>query len=389
MKIMLINSLYPPYVIGGAERVTQALAEGLAQRGHQVSVVCLASEGQARTEQYRGVTVHRLKLSNLYWPFGSERPGAARRLLWHARDTHNPAMARAVGAVMDQERPEVVHTHNLAGLSTAVWGAVRARGVRLVHTLHDYYLLCPKATMYKNSRNCETQCPDCRVFSEGRKRATTQVDAVVGVSQFILDRHLSYGCFRPAQAEVVHNAWTRGELPQPAPRQRTGPLRLGFLGRLSEEKGFELLLQAMRQLPPDQVSLLVAGKGTAEFEARMRSEYPLNNVEYLGFVQPNELYKQIDVLVVPSLWNEPFGNVVFESYFYGIPVIGSNLGGIPEQIQPDLTGWIIETSTIELSSKINMILSSIISTQMRSFLSEYLKYFLPERLLKQYEHVYR
>jgi glycosyltransferase involved in cell wall biosynthesis len=79
-------------------------------------------------------------------------------------DIYNPLMAWEVKKIIDREQPDLVHTHNLQGFSVAAWKVVKKRGLPLVHTMHDYYLLCPRNTMFGGGRNC-TELVDVFIFS--------------------------------------------------------------------------------------------------------------------------------------------------------------------------------------------------------------------------------
>jgi len=344
MKVLIVNSLYEPYAVGGAERVVRTLAEGLRDAGDEPVVVSLTPERGRSAGEVSGVRVHYLPLHNLYWPYGREEPPGYAKPLYHAADALNPRMGHALGRVLDEERPALVHTHNLAGHSAAAWRAVRARGLPLVHTLHDYYLLCPRTSMFRDGRNCQGQHLDCRAFTLPRRRLSTLPDAVTGVSRFLLERHLEHGCFPGVRRrEVIPNGvpLPDGEDGAPAPGAPGGSLRLGYIGQLTPVKGVSLLLEAVRGLPPGGWELRVAGKGAPEYEAELRALAP-PGVEFLGFTTPADFFRHVDVLVVPSLWHEPFGMVIVEAFARGIPVLASRRGGIPEIVEDGRTGWLFD-----------------------------------------------
>ncbi|HEX7126918.1 MAG TPA: glycosyltransferase family 4 protein [Thermodesulfobacteriota bacterium] len=342
-KVLLCNTLYHPNVLGGAERSVQLLAESLVERGHAAVVVSLGRERARRTDEVRGVRVHYLPLRNLYWPFGGPAPAAARRALWHALDSYNPRMAAEVGAVLDEERPDLVHTHTIAGFSAAVWRAARQRGLPLVHTLRDQYLLCPRTTMFRNGRDCETPCLSCRAYAWPRRRLTAQVDVVTGVSRFILDRHLGRGYFTDARRAVVYNACRPPARPPDAPvGARPGPLRIGYLGRLHPSKGVDRLVQAFCSIEPGAAELWIAGTGRPDDEAALRAGAGTRaDVRWLGFVEPEALLAAVDLLVVPSLWHDTAPRVVLEAFAHGVPVVGSTRGGIPELVAEG-AGWLFD-----------------------------------------------
>ncbi len=343
MKIVFINSLYAPTVMGGAERVLQSLAEELLAAGHEPVVVCMAEQPGIRTDAVNGVRVHRVGLRNLYWPFPADDRPAALKPLWHAIDTYNHAMASAVGGIVRRERPDVVHTHTIFGLSVQVWRAVARVGVPLIHTLHDYYALCPRASMFRDGRNCDAQHADCRLFAAPRIRLSRRVDAVVSVSQFVLDRHLALGAFVGVPRQrVIHNMFRPPRPPGAHDRPEGGPIRIGFIGRLDPIKGVELLLDEVGRLPAGNFELCIAGRGAPSYEAWLRARVARPDIHFLEWVDPHHFLDAMDVLVVPSVYHEPLGTVMIEALSHGVPVIGSRRGGTPELIEDQVTGLLFE-----------------------------------------------
>ncbi|MGC3990955.1 MAG: glycosyltransferase [Chthoniobacteraceae bacterium] len=133
MKLLILNSLYSPNIFGGAERSVQFLAEALVAEGVEVSVLSLnPGEGHAR-DTVNGVRVHYVGLPNIYWPFGRTQKTRG-SMLWHAVDMYNPLTQSACKAVMREEKPDVVHSNLLVGLSVSAWQT--AREARPAH--HPY-----------------------------------------------------------------------------------------------------------------------------------------------------------------------------------------------------------------------------------------------------------
>jgi len=138
-----------------------------------------------------------------------------------------------------------------------------------------------------------------------------------------------------------------------------GPVfKLGYLGRISEDKGIRVLLNAIEQIPQGQIKLILAGAGPLAQEAQSR-----NFVEYLGLIPHSkafEFYQNIDCFILPSQtrknWKEQFGRVIVESFAAGKPVIGSDSGSIPEVLTKLSWPWIFpEKSSIALAEKIQEI----------------------------------
>ena len=386
MKPLFICSLYYPNQLGGAEKVVRSLAEGMLQHGHQPVVVSTQDGPGDRVDQVNGVKVYYIGLKNIYWPHTrKERPGIA-RALWHGIDRYNPLMERAVARVLDSEKPDVVNTHNLAGFSCAVWNPVKSRRLPLIHTLHDYSLMCPKTSMFKDGENCQEQCTTCALYRSPSKRMSQTVSHVVGVSRFTLERHLAAGYFQAARhAQVIHNGLP-GQ-PSASPRQEGAgrPLQLGYVGHLIPLKGIRELVRQMGDWDWGQCELLVAGNGAAAYEAMLRAEAP-KNVRFLGFVNPEEVYRAIDVLVVPSLSHEALATTVPEAYMHGVPVIVSRRGGLPEMVEEGRTGLSYEPlEPGALREAVNVFLRDrTILQDMRRLALEKAKYFMLERMRTQY-----
>jgi glycosyltransferase involved in cell wall biosynthesis len=379
MKIALVNDKYIHHAGGGAQESVRILAESLAARGHQVSVWTTTYQPNQRrtTEVHAKVKVTFLPVANVYWPHG-KRPSYLKPL-WHAIDSHNPIMARQIGQLLDEEKPDILHTNILAGFSPAIWAEASRRGIPVVHTMRDYYLICPKGSKFKDGAECESPCASCRLYSLPKKIATRHVDAIVSIS-----RHLSraHGIAAPIR-EVIHNGYKAGGmLPQ---KQNGAGLKVGFLGRLFETKGIELLMEAVRQI--DSTFLFIAGQGLPGYLDELRQRAPSRTV-FLGTFAPRNLFEMINVLVVPSLWHEPFGRVAIEALAWGIPVIASERGGLPEIVQPGVNGWLFEPNEPDSLTHILRALTPEACGSMRKACLESSRAFLPEVITAQYEQLY-
>ena len=338
MKILIANTLYFPDEPGGAEISTRLLAEGLVRAGIEVCVVCATGTGADRVDDVNGVKVYRLRSVNLYWPHVREKHGRVAKLIWHAIDVYNVIMSRKLSSIIAREKPDVISTSNLSCLSVDIWRLARNAGVPIVHTARDYYLMCPTAIMFSHAKPCERQCGVCSVYAQPKRVASARVAAAVGVSRFVLQKHLESGYFsRATRTAVIYNACESNEDSTSAQRTRRyqgGPVRLGLLGRVSREKGLEVLLEQLLADNTLQWTLAVGGHADADYLESVKAKYDDPRVEYLGRVNPDEFFDGIDILVVPSIWNEPFGRVTVEAYSHGVPVVGANTGGIPEVIEP-------------------------------------------------------
>jgi len=330
MKIVIIGSLYAPHIVGGAEVSTQILAEALASEA-EVHMVTLGpqkrSEG-VRKERIAGVTVHRLPHHNLYWLGDSKGRGTLPRTIRRLVDLYNPRLIGAVRELMQDIRPDLIHTQNLSGFGAAVWTAAPKSGTPIVHTLRDYSLLSPFSSPLNNPALARLYAMTSGAFSR-------RVAAVVGISSHILRRHTDAGLFPNAERRVIPNA-VEGEIAAPpGKRFDPGPLTIGYFGRIEPEKGVRELIDAVLPLPRDIVArVLVCGEGGQKAQLQELCARD-DRFVFLGKVKPAEARRRMgeaDVNFVPSIWEEPFGRVIIESYQVGTPVYAARVGGIPDAV---------------------------------------------------------
>ena len=348
MKCCIISTLYPPNIVGGAEKVTAKLANALVKAGHSVTVITLHDSSEPKIEFVDGVKVYYLPIDNLYWPFQTAvKPPAWKRILWHFVDMWNFKAASRVGKILDAEKPDIMNCNNVTGFSVAVWNEAKKRGIKIIQTLHDYSLLCPRGTLTKNGNLCETRCGFCVTMSLPKFVASRMVDHVVGVSKYVAAKHREFSYFSNAKQSVIHNIC---ELPQSrdkVSRDAAKPFTFGFIGRVEHEKGIEILLQAVMHLQQGDWRLLIAGRGRDEYVNGLKTKYPNPNIQWLGFTKPDDFYAQIDVLIVPSIWPEPLPGVIAEAGARDIPIILSNMGGMPEFLHMGVRGVALPAGNVQ------------------------------------------
>ena len=392
MRVLHLGSLYPPYVVGGAERVVEILAEGMAAQGTATGVAHLvprATPGSWRN----GVGIYPLNSRNPLWIETSARyPGVVRQFNKLAT-LFNFMTERDFDALLAAYIPDIVHTHSMVELTPLMWDAAKARGAQIIHTLHDYDLLCIRGALFKNGRNCSPAHAACSLFSKVKKRHHRHIDHVVGVSESILRTHLDHGFFQHLPERSRHVVWN----PVRAPRSttsaavgRTGPLRFGFLGRLVAEKGIDLLLAACRDLPAEGWELKVAGRPPTD-DSSLRRQASGLPIEFLGFVEPTSFLQQLDVLIAPSVWAEPFGLTVVEAYAAGIPVLGAASGGIAEVIGSVDPRWLVrpDDAGALAHAMAELIVRGRAGLAARPDFSAVLSRTEPDYAIDRYLHIYR
>ena len=347
MKILFLNTHYSPNSFGGTEVVLQTLVEGIASKGNEVVVLSTADQKGLYKDEVNGIRVWRVGIRNLYCPVPTSHPPVLERRLWHLLDSYNLAMGRLLKTILDIEKPSVASVHNTAGWSVSAWTSLHDAGVPVVQVLHDHYLICPTSTMFKGGRNCGRQCLSCKILRLPHARLSQKLSAVVGVSRFILKRHQQMGFFKgvPGQS-VIFNARKSADIflksTQGFRRQGEKKIRFGFIGSLFPGKGVEDLIQAYLRGSSDSSELWIAGAGDEKYERRLHELSAGSSVKFLGRMHPGDFYPNVDVVVVPSRWNEAFTMVVMEAMAFGKTVIAYAVGGIPELLKNGETGILVK-----------------------------------------------
>jgi glycosyltransferase involved in cell wall biosynthesis len=344
-KILFLNKYEPSGNRGGVEMTLKHLVLGLKSHGVEPVVLATGTAPGLHKEEVDGVVVWRTGIDNPYVRSGSH-PRKLARLLWHAKDSYNLAARRPLAQVLEYERPDIVSVHNLSGWSVAAWRTISDAHIPIVHVLHDQYLLCANATMFREGRNCRQRCLKCRLLRVPHGRLSSRVAAVVGVSKFVLDRHIKFGYFEATPIRrIIHDARDvrmLGAQSRSIETMQRERLRFGFIGRLGPGKGIEPLLNAFARSPGLNAELWVAGGGSPAYVEGLRRRHECERVRFLGRVVQSDFFPEVDVVVVPSLWEDAFPGVIIEALAFGKPVIGSRRGGIPEIIRDGENGVLID-----------------------------------------------
>lgn len=339
MRILIFHNWYQQ--AGGEDSVVRAEMRVLGDHGHDVSLL------DADNKVISGLGAKVRTATNV---------------------AHSPEAYAHVQRELERMRPEVVHVHNFFPLLTpAVLDACRDAGVPIVHTLHNFRLLCPAATMLRDGQPCEL-CLTGSVFNAIRHRCyrhsyagSAAVAWMVSVHRHLMtfqrkvDRFIALTEFEktvfvragfPAEHIAVRSPGT----PDPGlpygdrrRRPREGHERYAlFLGRLSPEKGVETLLRAWRDV---SMELRIAGAGPLVHAVRAADRDPRERVRYLGELDSHQVSMQLhgaDFLVMPSECNETFGMVIAEAFAHGVPVLATGIGGVGEIVRPGVNGLLYE-----------------------------------------------
>ncbi|MSR74098.1 MAG: glycosyltransferase [Planctomycetes bacterium] len=355
MKILLIGAGYPPEGRGGTEVHMQQLARALQQRGHAVRV--LARMGRADLPDYAvergahaGIDV--LRVNYMF------RDAASLEWIWH-----NPNINRLVGEELDRDRPDLVHVHHVTCLSTSMLDEVRARGIALVMTLHDFWTVCPRGQRITPELEvCKTldreRCAPCLsrlwphfgVSADALRMADAAIlqrllacDALITPSAFHRERMLEAG-LDPARTYVIEHGLDHALIPART-QHNFPPRRVGFIGSVIPSKGVHVLVEAMNLIGQPNVECRIHGEavnhhGDTSYSQRLqvlaRSDLPIQFAGPYSQAELPGILAELDVLVVPSLWWESFCLTIREAMLAGVPVVASDHGAMQEALQGTL-----------------------------------------------------
>jgi glycosyltransferase involved in cell wall biosynthesis len=346
LRILVVSSLYPPHVVGGAEVVAQRQAHSLRKRGHSVTVFAgrlPASDipdGSLDVETDNGIKVYRVPL--------------------HSLDTgenfHIQHIATRLTSVLLAENPDIVHFHNVIGLGASLIPLASGMGYRTVVTLHDYWGFCYRATAMRNDGS-ECQAPnECALACQPAIKLS-------GSAMYIpmrLRRDYVAWCLESADllicpSEALFQAYQRADIGSPGQyvvqsngidlsairvgkAKASEQIRFTCIAYLGEHKGIPDLLAAATKLADDKtiaekwsITLIGDGHLRGMVEEAAHSDRLAGKVRYLGRMpreQVLEVLEETDVVILPSRWpeNEPVS--LLEAIAAGRAQIATDLGGM-------------------------------------------------------------
>lgn len=375
MRILLVIHGYPPRYNAGSEVYTQSLARALADR-HEVRVF-------ARYED--PFVAH-------YSPADESDHGDARIRLRvvnnpESRDRYRHSeIDAALARMLDEFRPDIVHVNHVSHLSTSMLAVVAKRGIPLVYTLHDFWLMCPRGQFMQRTsgvgeepypqcdgqddRKCAQKCyplyfsgsPDeweadtarWAAWVGERMRHVREVMALVDVfiapSQHVLSRHRDDFGIPAAKLAYLDYGF---DLDRLTGRERQADNRyvFGYIGTHTPAKGIHQLIEAFGRLKGAPL-LRVWGRPREPYTSslrRMAAALPdgaAARVEWMGEYQNErivtDVFNHVDSIVVPSIWTENSPLVIHEAQHARVPVITADAGGMSEYVRHEVNGLLFK-----------------------------------------------
>lgn len=352
---MINKFLYPN---GGSETYMFKLGDFLKAHGHEVQYFGMDHEGRCVGNRVNAYT------SDMNFHGGAKLS----KLVYALKTIYSVEARKKLRLVLENFRPDAVHLNNFnyqltpsVILEIHEWRRKSRQKCPIVYTAHDYQLICPNH-MCRNpitGENCEKcltgafyNCVKGKCIHKSmaksavgmaeayfwkRKGTYRYIDSIICCSEF-LKRKMDRNPILAARTILLpHFSDTTGEK-----KAREGEYVLYF-GRYSEEKGIRTLTRACRELP--DIPFVFAGSGPLDELLK-----DISNIKDIGF-QTDKMLKQIirkaQFVILPSEWYEAFGLSAMEAVSLGTPVLGANIGGIPEVVRNGFTGELFESGDIE------------------------------------------
>ena len=337
-------------MIGGAEHSVKLLAEGLVRFGHKVFVYSMDATPIDKLyicENINGVSVFRGYDSSVYDALIEKKDTISRRYLRLMHCYYNRKALTALKEILVINKIDIVHTNNIHFFSINIFECIHRLNIPIVHTLRDYWLI-DRTTEIGRSNALVSFIHKMLVKNKTEKN----VDFVTAPSSKMLSvfKHQNY--FLNTKSECVVNCIDIDlrlleEQIRLKEERKSQDFRFLYVGKIASYKGVELLLDSFSKLEDQSISLTLCGDGPLSQYVIDKSKND-KRIKFRGKLLKDELsdeYQKADVLVVPSLWEEPFGRIIIEGSQYGLVLIGSNRGGIPETIKRMNSGIVFDTTT--------------------------------------------
>ena len=362
MKILMVNKFLHPN--GGSETYIFKLGEYLHSIGHQVQFFGMEHEGRCVGNNVGAYT------SDMDFHGGSKLS----KLTYPIKTIYSTEARRKIRLVLDDFCPDVVHLNNFNYqltpsiiLEVRKWERETGHKCRIVFTAHDYQVICPNHMLNNpnTGENCEkclgghfSNCIKGRCIHGSTAKSVIgamegwfwkfrgvykQIDSIICCSEFLKTK-MDSNPVLAGKTVALHNF--TDEIKRTETEKKDYVL---YFGRFSKEKGIDTLIKVCRALP--QIRFVFAGTGPLEDEIAS-----IGNIENVGFKKGEELEKLIreaSFSVYPSEWYENCPFSVMESQMFGTPVLGAEIGGIPELIEVGVTGELFESGNAQqLTEKI-------------------------------------
>lgn len=413
MKIAQVIHSFPNYNVAGTEVYTYNLTKKLAER-NKVDIFCRINDPNIKEyelikENYNGLSIY--TINNTFKDYISFK-----------QTYKNDYIAEKFGKFLDETTPDIIHIQHLMFLSVSIIEEIEKRNIPVVFTLHDYWLFCPQSQLLRsNMVDCKEynylECTDCvahqLIINKGLIRSYRSLHKIIPVQVLHLFKQ---GCLSYVKSITLFQKKTSGQIKQRleyikevcekvnlfiAPsvfikkkfldfgistdriiisryginrnpfvnsyKKKSDKLRFAYIGTLLPHKGVHVMIKAFNRIKHDRVELSIYGKlypyaGFEYYPNYLKKLAKNRNIRFMGGFDNNDIsdiFANIDVLIVPSIWPENSPLVIQEAFLARTPVIASDIGGIPELVKHNINGLLFRANEPnDLYDKIKLIIDN-------------------------------
>ncbi len=418
---------------GGIIIAAESLMKGQKKIGHNVRYFCGGRYNLLKNKPYiksyarNDIKVYELVNSpNLIWDFGSIR--------YHI---HNPDAEFYFEKIVKEFQPEVVHIQELESLSAGIIDICKKHSIPTVMTLRNYWPLCPQRDLidfndrvcmdyqdgfkcrecnvlpltsrfrwmllaylgikkvpqsltdmysfYENFMSRYEETPQLRYFIQRRKQFVERLNSIklIALSTRVKEIYEMFGVCSDNITVINSSSDAIGFIRREERKEPVDVIRFGYMGGIQRNKGVHIILDAFHEISGSEKCVLnIHGDYRSEYGLSLVKKSRDPRVSFYGdyrYENLNNVLETIDVGIIPSVWEETGPQVAFEMLHAGIPVIGSNIGGIPDFVVDGVNGFLFEPGN-----------SSDLADKMRRFIenpklvSEFSANTKPHKTLEEY-----
>lgn len=327
MKIANINNLYKPYNKGGAEKSCERLILELEKEGNSCFVITskpkkFLEANQSPKTYYLNSSYYNLNQKNIVY-----------RFFWQIGNIFNFGQADKIKKILLSEKPDLVISHNLMGIGIKTFKIIEELNIEHHHVLHDIQLIHPAGLIIFGQEKIINSLP-AKIYQKIIKKIVGSPNKIISPSNWLLQEHLKKGYFPKSKTLVRPNPQPFAEKKEIIRDKNKEQTEFVFLGQLEKHKGIIFLIETFKKIDNTNIKLKIVGDGSLMENIKLLTQND-TRIQILGPKNPEiiaQILQEADCLIVPSLCYENSPTVIREAKNFNLPIIASNLGGIPELI---------------------------------------------------------
>jgi GT2 family glycosyltransferase/glycosyltransferase involved in cell wall biosynthesis/predicted SAM-dependent methyltransferase len=370
----ILMTMYGWNESGGGTSYPKAIAKELVQNGHSVTVLYAGGKSLVSTEPYFVETSIEDGV-NLYGIFNRPTTFLDDKNL--KRELQYPEIDAIFSSILDSVKPEIVHFHNFLGLGYSLATIAKEFGATTYFTTHNYHCIDPKLYMINENlerwkstsfeENSDMVKNDTSILIDYNFRKeqiltvlTSSIDTILPVSHRQKKLFEEFG-IASEKMKVVNQIAEIHKLGQNPQDNRTvhNPLQIGYIGGVMPHKGVHLLIASVQPFSNSQVQVRIFGFVEPKYQEFLQSIDTKGIVQWEGSYSTEELSKKlstIDLIVLPSLWEDCAPLTITETLGFGKPVVAPSLGGFTDFVFHGVNGYLYNpdtaTAIVEILNKI-------------------------------------